>query len=68
MRKACRFSLTPVAVSMSDLVAHTNMDAQAVSRLREELSKMTQWLAKRIERYLSVEYEYMGQNYVDSAK
>lgn len=53
---------------MSDLVAHTNMDAQAVSRLREELSKMTQWLAKRIERYLSVEYEYMGQNYVDSAK
>jgi hypothetical protein len=36
---------------MPDLVAHTNMDAQAVSRLREELSKMTQWLAKRIERF-----------------
>lgn len=53
---------------MSDLVAHTNMDAQAVSRLREELSKMTQWLAKRIEKYLSVDYEHVGQDYLDNSK
>lgn len=60
--------LTPLAVAMPDLIAHTNMDAQAVSRLREELSKMTQWLAKRIERYLSVDYEHASQDYVESSK
>ena len=53
---------------MPDLIAHTNMDAQSVSRLREELSKMTQWLAKRIPTYLSTEYEHAGQDYLDSAK
>lgn len=55
-------------VSMPDLIAHTNMDAQSVSRLREELSKMTQWLAKRIERYLHSEYEHAGQDYLESSK
>lgn len=50
---------------MPDLIAHTNMDTQAVSRLREELSKMTQWLAKRVDKFLSVEYEHAGQEYVD---
>lgn len=60
--------LTHSTVAMPDLVAHTNMDAQAVSRLREELSKMTQWLAKRIERYLSIDYEHAGQDYVESSK
>lgn len=53
---------------MPDLIAHTNMDTQAVSRLREELAKMTQWLAKRVERYLSAEYEHAGQDYLDGAK
>jgi mortality factor 4-like protein 1 len=62
------FFLTTPTVAMPDLVAHTNMDAQAVSRLREELSKMTQWLAKRIERYLSIDYEHAGQDYVESSK
>ncbi len=55
-------------VSMPDLIAHTNMDTQSVSRLREELSKMTQWLAKRIDKYLSTEYEHAGQEYLESAK
>ncbi|KAK3709355.1 Esa1p-associated factor [Vermiconidia calcicola] len=55
-------------VSMPDLIAHTNMDSQSVSRLREELSKMTQWLAKRIPKYLSTEYEHAGQEYLDSSK
>ena len=55
-------------VSMPDLIAHTNMDSQSVSRLREELSKMTQWLAKRISKYLSTEYEHAGQDYLESSK
>jgi mortality factor 4-like protein 1 len=53
---------------MPDLIAHTNMDSQSVSRLREELSKMTQWLAKRIETYLSTDYEHAGQDYLENAK
>ena len=53
---------------MPDLIAHTNMDAQSVSRLREELSKMTQWLAKRINLYLNNEYEHAGQGYLESSK
>lgn len=52
-----------LSVSMPDLIAHTNMDAQSVSRLREELSKMTQWMAKRISTYLSTEYDHVGQDY-----
>lgn len=53
---------------MPDLIAHTNMDSQSVSRLREELSKVTQWLAKRIPKYLATEYEHAGQGYLESAK
>ncbi|KAK3067504.1 Esa1p-associated factor [Teratosphaeriaceae sp. CCFEE 6253] len=55
-------------LSMPDLIAHTNMDAQSVSRLREELTKMTSWLAKRLEKYLGNEYQHAGQEYLDSSK
>ncbi|EMC95094.1 hypothetical protein BAUCODRAFT_35082 [Baudoinia panamericana UAMH 10762] len=55
-------------VSMPDLLAHTNMDAQSVSRLREELTRMTSYLSKHLERYLSNEYEHAGQDYLDRAK
>jgi mortality factor 4-like protein 1 len=53
---------------MPDLIAHTNMDAQSVSRLREELAKMTQWMAKRVPKYLSHEYQHAGQAYLENAK
>jgi len=53
---------------MPDLIAHTNMDAQSVSRLREELTKMTSWMAKRLSTYLSNEYEHAGQEYLESSK
>ncbi|KAH0305063.1 MRG-domain-containing protein, partial [Aureobasidium melanogenum] len=55
-------------VSMPDLIAHTNMDSQAVSRLREELHKMTQWLSKNAGSYLSQEYEQPTQDYIDRVK
>lgn len=60
--------LTIAQVTMPDLIAHTNMDSQGVARLREELSKMTQWLAKRVEKYLAADYEHAGQDYSDKAK
>lgn len=44
------------------------MDAQSVSRLREELSKMTQWLSKKTDRYLTAEYEHAGGDYLENAK
>lgn len=53
---------------MPDLIAHTNMDSQSVAHLREELAKMTQWLAKRMQKYLSADYEHVGTDYQDSAK
>lgn len=53
---------------MPDLIAHTNMDQQSVSRLREELSKMTQFLGKRVDKYISNPYEHPGQDYSDGVK
>lgn len=53
---------------MPDLIAHTNMDSQAVSRLREELHKMTQWLSKNAGNYLAQEYEQPTQDYLDRVK
>ena len=50
-------------VSMPDLIAHTNMDSQAVTRLREELFKMTQYLSKHTDRYFSTEYEHAPNDY-----
>lgn len=47
-----------IIVSMPDLIAHTNMDSQAVARLREELHKMTTWLSKNMQQYLAVDYVY----------
>ena len=55
---------------MPELIAQTNMDQQAVNRLREELSKMTMWLARdsSVSRYFSVEYENSTTEYQEKAK
>ncbi|QIW97190.1 hypothetical protein AMS68_002708 [Peltaster fructicola] len=52
-------------VSLPDLIGHTNMDAQAVSRLREEITKMLSWLSLRIKEYLSTEYQWIGNEDAD---
>ncbi|GAB7337311.1 hypothetical protein MBLNU457_g2670t2 [Dothideomycetes sp. NU457] len=52
-------------VSMPDLIAHTNMDSQAVTRLREELFKMTQYLNKHTNKYFTAEYEHAANDYLD---
>jgi len=53
-------------VSMPDLIAHTNMDSQAVTRLREELFKMTQYLNKHTNKYFTTEYEHADNDYPES--
>ncbi|KAI9799261.1 MAG: Esa1p-associated factor [Piccolia ochrophora] len=55
-------------VSLPELIAQTNMDAQAVSRLKEELSKLTSWLAKHSAEYFTNEYENTSQEYQDKAR
>ncbi len=55
---------------MPELIAQTNMDHQSVSRLREELTKITLWLARdaQVQRLLSAEYENASQEYIEKAK
>lgn len=57
-------------VSMPELIAQTNMDYQAVNRLREELSQMTTWLAKdnQVNTFFASVYESPGQAYIDKVK
>ncbi|KAI9820690.1 MAG: Esa1p-associated factor [Pycnora praestabilis] len=56
------------AVSMPELIAQTNMDQQSVNRLREELTKLTQWLGKNSSRFVTGEYENASQDYIEKAR
>lgn len=49
--------LTMFAVNMPELIAQTNMDAEAVARLKEELTKFTNWLSRNSEKYFVAKYE-----------
>ncbi|KAK2004277.1 MRG-domain-containing protein [Colletotrichum falcatum] len=60
--------LCRLMVSLPELVAQTNMDQQSVSRLREELSKLTVWLGKNAKSYFVNEYETPSQEYIDKAR
>ena len=55
---------------MPELIAQTNMDVQAINRLREELSGMTTWLSKepQVSVFFSSVYESPGQAYIDKVK
>jgi len=55
---------------MPELIAQTNMDAQAVGRLREELMTMLSWLSKepQVSAFFSSVYESPGQEYIDKVK
>ena len=50
---------------MPELIAQTNMDTQSVNRLREELAKMTMWLAKdaNLKKYFAADYMKAGPDY-----
>ncbi|KAH8778427.1 histone acetylase complex subunit [Diaporthe sp. PMI_573] len=60
--------LCRLLVSLPELLAQTNMDQQSVSRLREELTKFTNWLSKNGHKYFVREYEVPGPEYQDKAK
>lgn len=60
--------LTVISVSLPELIAQTNMDQQSVGRLREEITKFTNWLGKNYATYWQKEYETPDAEYVASAK
>lgn len=60
--------LTPSLVQMPEMIAQTNMDQQSVNRLREELSKLTLWLAKNLSKYFSVPYENASAEYIEKSR
>ena len=55
---------------MPELIAQTNMDSQAINRLREELTSMLSWLAKepQVNSYFASTYESPGPAYIDKVK
>jgi len=53
---------------MPELIAQTNMDQQSVNRLREELSKMTQWLGKNSHSLFVGPYDNASQEYIEKAR
>lgn len=44
------------------------MDQQSVNRLREEMTKITNWLSKNAENYFVSEYEVPNAEYIEKAK
>ncbi|CAD6442406.1 ab195c7c-2234-4736-8338-d27a1946a31c [Sclerotinia trifoliorum] len=60
--------LCRLLVTLPELIAQTNMDLQSVNRLREELSKLTNWIGKNSKDYFVNEYETPGAEYVDKAR
>ncbi|KAI9661540.1 MAG: Esa1p-associated factor [Trizodia sp. TS-e1964] len=55
-------------VAMPELIAQTNMDHQAVTRLRQELADMALWLHVNMRKYFAEGYENASQNYIEQAK
>lgn len=60
--------LARLLVSLPELIAQTNMDQQSVSRLREELTKFTNWLAKNYAQYFQDEYSVPDAVYTEKAR
>lgn len=53
--------------AMPELIAQTNMDAPSVSRLRDELQKLSSWLGRHIAAYAG-DYETVSADYVSKNK
>lgn len=62
------FFFSPPPVSLPELIAQTNMDAQSVSKLRQEIQALTAWLGKNSTRFFTAEYEVAPQEYVEKAR
>ncbi|MCJ1309062.1 Esa1p-associated factor [Agyrium rufum] len=59
--------LARLFVSLPELIAQTNMDQQAVNRLKEELTKLTLWLTKNEKKFFTAAYESPASDYAEKA-
>ncbi|KAF3905804.1 hypothetical protein AA313_de0205353 [Arthrobotrys entomopaga] len=50
-------------VTMPELIAHTNMDSQAVNSLREHLDEIMMFISRNHEKYILSEYEQPSPSY-----
>ena len=55
-------------MKLPELVAQTNMDKQAVDRLREETTKLCLWLAKHTGTYFDTPYEKPQPEYTEHGR
>lgn len=55
-------------MSLPELIGQTNMDQQSVSRLREEMTKFSNWLSKHADDYFVRQYEDPGAEYIEKAR
>lgn len=56
------------SVSLPELIAQTNMDAQSVTKLRDEVAKLTSWMGKNSTRWFTAAYEAATQDYIEKAR
>lgn len=63
-------SHTDRTVTMPELIVQTNMDAQSINRLKEELITMLNWLSKepQVNTFFASTYESPGQAYIDKVR
>jgi len=57
-----------LCVSMPELLAHTNMDSQAMSKLRDHIEDFVKFLGKNPEQYIASPYESASPRYIDLAR
>ncbi|KAG9248183.1 MRG-domain-containing protein [Calycina marina] len=60
--------LCRLLVSLPELIGQTNIDSNSVNRLREELSKMTNWLGRNATTYFVSDYETPTSQYIEKAR
>jgi mortality factor 4-like protein 1 len=53
---------------MPDWIAQTNMDAQSVAKVKEEMTLLTQWICRNHQRLFINQYERPPQDYIDHAR
>ncbi|KAI4167467.1 MAG: hypothetical protein LQ348_007656 [Seirophora lacunosa] len=60
--------LCRMLVNLPEIVAQTNMDAQSINRLREEMIKFLRWLSKNTKIYFLAGYEPANQDYIEKTR
>ena len=54
--------------TLPELIAQTNMDAQSVKKLKEEVQSLTSWMGKNSTRFITQPYEPATPEYIEAVK